>query len=97
MSSTELLLKKLDEAILDKDVEQTLACILVLKEQVKANAELIKTLTEPTVIRRLHEMLVEHLEVPPKLLLLGKRVPNRHRRAILFVQTMENGVRRVLK
>lgn len=86
-----------DEAIENKDGERTLLLVLELKELVRNDPLAIKWITEPTNINHIHEQLVEHLEVPQKAMRLRNPIPNRQRRAWLFVEALENGIRRVVK
>ena len=44
----------------------------------------------------MHELLVEHLAVPQKVMRVKDRSEHRQRRAYMFVEAMEHGVRRVL-
>lgn len=80
----------LKEVILKKNKNQTL---MVLESiETSLDDELIAQITQPNVITELHDLLVEHLGVNPKAMKLGKRIPLRKQRAILFLRAMKNGV-----
>ena len=86
----------LEATILKKDLVKTLAIVLELKEKLRGDPVAVKWITEPSNIKNLQEMLTEHLEIPAKLMMLKNKMPNRQKRAHMFVQAMENGLRRVL-
>ena len=86
----------LEETIKDKNAMKTLALVLELKAKVLTDAETIKWITEPANIKNIHDLLVEHLEVPPKMMMLKTKISHKQKRANLFVQAIENGVRKVL-
>ncbi len=83
----------LKEAIENGSKNQTMIVLDNLIENV--NEDIALHITDPATITKLHEMLVEHLGVNPQAMKLKQRVPNRMRRAILFLRAMRNGVDRV--
>ena len=83
---------KLKESILSKDKKAVLESLEQLREEIIVNDDTMSLITAPASITELHEMLVEHLSVNQRLMQLKNRVPNRKKRAMLFVQTMINGV-----
>ncbi len=87
-------IQKLKETILTKDSAAVLAALGELKNAINGNDALVDEITNPTVITELHNMQVEQLGVHPRMMMLRTRVPGRVRRAVLFVQAMENGVKR---
>lgn len=87
-------IENLKEAILSKDQAAVLESLAELKVALNGNTALVDQITSPPVITELHNMLVEHLGVHPRAMMLRARVPGRVRRAVLFVQAMENGVKR---
>ena len=83
--------------ILQSNATEVLSLLGNLREELNNNSALVQELTTPAVISELHRLLVEHLKVDPRAMMLKTRVPGRVRRAVLFVQAMENGVKRVVK
>ena len=96
MVSIETIIEKLKEAIVAKDKTRTLLLVLQLKESVATDLVAVKWITQPVNLKDIHDSLVEHLGVPPKAMMVKHRVPNQQRRGLLFVQAIENGVRRTL-
>ena len=88
------LVETLKSSIESNDKEGVILVLDKLEEQVaqKNNAELVKWVTEPQNITELHRMLIEHMNVIPRAMMLKTRVPNRYRRAFLFIKAMKNGV-----
>jgi len=94
--SVEVLTTMLYKTIEEKDIQKTLMLVTKLKEMVKADAEAVKWISEPANLTKLQAALVEHLDVPQKLMLIKGRVPHRQRRATLFMEAMEAAVRKVI-
>lgn len=94
--SIETITKKLFEAIEEKNAHRTLAFVLELKESVRTDPVAVKWIADPTNLKRVHDALVEHLDVPPKAMMIKNRIPHRQRRALMFVEGIENGVRRIV-
>jgi len=80
-------------AILTKDREKTVEALTALQLALPNDEESIARIIMPVVITELHQMLIDNLGVHPRAMLLKARVPNKNRRANLFVQAMINGVR----
>lgn len=89
------IIESLTTAIESKDKAQTLVVLDQLLLEVRTNMELVKYLTEPSVINKLHESLRTHLEINQRMLMLRAPVPSRGKRALLFAQVMHNAVSRV--
>lgn len=89
-------IQSLSLSILSKDAQATVQALEKLLNTVKSDSEAVKEITEPAVISSLHQQLIAAFDVPPRSMLLKARVPARVRRAILFVQAMQNGMRRVV-
>ena len=85
---------KLVEAIESKD-KVRINAIISMMEDCLPDPIAVKWITEPVNISNIHNKLVEHMGVHPKLLMLKTRVPNRNRRAGLFVQVLKNAMTRV--
>jgi len=94
--SIETLMDLLEDAVHEHDRLKTLALVLELKEIIKTDPVAVKWITEPANIKHIHEMLVDNLDVPAASMLVKNRVPHRQRRALLFVEGIINGVRRVV-
>lgn len=67
----------------------------VLYEVLLTDLEAVKWVSSPVNLTRLHTGL-ESIGVPRRLLMLRNRVPNQHRRAIMFVKAMSNGLSRII-
>ena len=95
-------MKVLTENFVEKieagDVEQALEAIDLIIEKLESleDEELRNEILNPTVITNLHELLVEHLSVPPRAMQLNRRFPNANTRAIMFARAMRNGIVRVM-
>lgn len=85
-------LNEIKDVIATKDKEAVLALLTEVKLETESNNDLMAELTTPEPLNELHDCLVEHLGVNPKLMKLRARVPNRRHRAVLYVQAMINGV-----
>lgn len=94
--SIEVIIAKLNEAIADKDGVRTLGFILKLKDAVRTDPKAVKWIADPSNLQALHTSLTENLGVPAKAMLLKNRIDNRQKRAHLFVEAIENGVRRTI-
>lgn len=88
-----MIIDTLKESILSKDKMKTEEVLTSMLEELNSNKDLVGIVTMPEVIAELHTLLIENLGVHPRSMLLKARVPNRNRRASLFVQAMLNGVR----
>lgn len=85
------------ESIRNKDAEKAYLLIEELKKKVKNDPEVVKWIVDPSTLKKIHSELVEHLDVPLKAMLIKNRVPHRQRRAVLFVEGISNGLKRVLE
>jgi len=86
-------IEKIKQSIAEKDKEKTITLFEELQAEMATDEDSVMSITSPRVITELHEMLIGHLGVHPRAMLLKARVPNRSRRANLFVQAMINGIR----
>ena len=68
----------------------------IIEKLESIDEELRNEILSPTVITNLHELLVEHLEVPPRSMMLNRRFPNANTRGIMFARAMRNGILRVI-
>lgn len=94
--SIETIATMLEQAIVNKDKVRTMSLIATMKEAVRTDPVAVKWLVDPGNISRIHELLEEHLEVPAKVMRVSGRAPNRQRRAYMFMEAIEHGVKRVL-
>lgn len=87
---------ELKEAIRNKDKELVKTLLEDTQSKIVAgDAETINALVTPVEITELHKLLTEHLEVPPKTMMVKGRITTRPRRAALFCRAMLNGLSRV--
>ena len=97
MDDIEVFENMLFESIRNKDAEKTYLLIEELKNKVKKDPEVVKWIVDPATLKKIHTELVEYLDVPLKAMLIKNRVPHRQRRAVLFVEGISNGLKRVLQ
>jgi hypothetical protein len=95
-------MKVLTENFIEKiesgNAEETLEAIDLIIEKLESleDEELRNEILTPDVITNLHELLIEHLSVPPRAMQLNRRFPNANTRAIMFARAMRNGIVRVV-
>lgn len=83
----------LKDAILSKNKDLVISELSSIKSQIENNTgDLAQLIVSPAVITELHNMLIDNLGVVRRTMQLRARVPHPHRRALLFVQAMINGV-----
>lgn len=95
-------MKVLTENFIEKietgDAEKALAAIDLIIEKLESleDEDLRNEILNPEIITNLHELLVEHLNVVPRMMQLNRRFPNANTRAIMFAKAMRNGIVRVM-
>lgn len=89
------LIDRLQASIESGNFPATLDALLELEHLVMNDVEYINWVTDPVNITGLHQSLITNMDIPHRLLLLKNRVPNKHRRAIMFVKIMYNAVKRI--
>jgi hypothetical protein len=94
--SIEVIAKLLEEAITNKDKTRTMTLVQMMKEEVRTDPVAVKWVVDPKNLTHLHDLLEENLGVPRKLMRVSGRSPNRQRRAYMFMDAMEHGVKRIL-
>jgi 2-phospho-L-lactate guanylyltransferase (CobY/MobA/RfbA family) len=94
--SVDVLTTMLFDTIEAKDINKTLMLVVHLKEKIKSDAVAVKWLSEPANLKRLHDALIEHLDIPQKVMLIKGRFPHRQQRALLFIEAIEGGIRKVI-
>jgi hypothetical protein len=84
--------ESLKRAITSGDKSATLKRLDEITDLIPMTPDLVIEMITPSVITELHELLIKHLEINPRLMMLRHRVPAQARRALMFVQAMRNGV-----
>ena len=96
MSKTEEVMDRLFVAISDKNVKQAREIVdSELAQMVIDDRETINWIAQPVNLTKLHNELMEHLEIPRKMLMLRNRVPSTHRRSVMFVKAISNALKRL--
>ncbi len=96
MSKTEEVIDRLFVAIGNKDVKQAREIVDgELAQMVIDDRETINWIAQPVNLTKLHNELMEHLEIPRKMLMLRNRVPSTHRRSVMFVKAISNALKRL--
>lgn len=77
-------------------------CALLKIEEFKKNmkdptigAEYVAWISEPSNLTKLHNSLIDNLQIPPRLLSIKRAQMPRARKVALLVQAMELAIRRV--
>ena len=84
------------EKIESGDAEKALAAIDMIIEKITEDEDLRNEILNPEVVTKLHELLIEHLNVAPRTMQLNRRFPNANTRALMFAKAMRNGIVRVM-
>ena len=92
-----VLLENFKEKIEEGDAEKALAALDLVIEKLPDDGDLITEILSPAIITELHELLIEHLAVPPRAMQLNRRFPNSKTRAVMFAKAMHNGISHVIK
>lgn len=92
-----VLLENFKEKIEEGDAEKALAALDLVIEKLPVDGDLITEILSPAIITELHELLIEHLAVPPRAMQLNRRFPNSKTRAVMFAKAMHNGISHVIK
>jgi hypothetical protein len=85
-------------AISSKDVQRSLTEVQQFKEKMRdatVGANFVMWITEPVNLTKVQKTLAEDLNVPPRLLAIRRSSMNRTQKAVLLVQAMELGIKRV--
>lgn len=94
--SIEIISKMLNEAIVAKDKIRVLTIVKMLSETIRKDPVAVKWFVAPSNLTGIHDLLVEHMDISPKMLMIKNRESNRQRRAFLMVQAMENAIKRAI-
>ena len=94
MSKIDELMPRIFAEIESKNIKETITLIDELYELVLHDKEAVAWLLQPVNITQLQNSLTEHFGIPRKMFMLRNRVPSAHRRAVMFVKAISNGVKR---
>lgn len=98
MSKIEDLTDRIFAAIDKRDIKTVRQLVdEELADLVVNDRETINWIAQPVNLTKLHNELMEKLDVPRNLLMLRHRVPSTHRRSVMFVKAISNGLKRVDK
>lgn len=92
--------KELLETIKSKDVQQTISKVQQYRECMRdasVGAEYVLWITEPVNLTSVHKALAEDLGVPPKVLAIRRGLMSRTQKAVLLIQAIEMGIKKVHK
>lgn len=92
-----VLIENFIEKIETEDADKALAAIDLIIDALPSDEDLIVEIIEPEIITKLHELLIEHLDVAPRAMQLTRRFPNRGTRAVMFARAMRNGIAHAAK
>lgn len=88
---------ELKEAIRSKEAEKARDLLQEMEEKVATgDMEVTNGVTQPSEITELHNLLTEHLGVPPRTMMVKGRITSRRGRAMLFCKAMRIGLERVM-
>lgn len=87
-----VLLENFKEKVIEGNAEKALAAIDLVIEKITTDAEMASEILQPVIITELHQLLIDHLSVPPKSMKLTRRFPNNKTRALMFSKAMRNGI-----
>ena len=95
MSKIEDLMERIFAAIDTQDVKAVRALVEnELAVMVMTDPETIKWIVLPVNLTKLHSQLTEKLNIPHRMFMLRNRIPSQHRRAVMFVKAISNGLAR---
>jgi len=86
--------------IKSKDAQQSLSKVQQYKEKMRdttVGVDYVTWITEPANLTLVHKTLAEDLGVPPRLLAIKRVAMSRTQKAVLLVQAIELGIKKVHK
>jgi hypothetical protein len=92
--------QELLETIKSKDAQQSITKVQQFREGMRdksVGAEYVLWITEPVNLTSVQKALAEDLEVPQRVLAIKRAVMSRTQKAVLLVQAMEMGIKKVHK
>jgi hypothetical protein len=94
MSNVENLMGRIFSSIENDDIKLTRTLVDELQELVLHDRDSIGWILQPVNITKFHTAIMQQYEIPRKMLMLRNRVPSAHRRAVMFIKAIANGLRR---
>lgn len=91
---------ELIETIKSKDARQSLSKIQQFREYMRdptVGADFVIWITEPANLTLVHKALADDLGVPPRVLAIKRMLTSRTQKAVLLIQAMELGIKKVHK
>jgi hypothetical protein len=88
------------DAIKSKDAQKSLSQVQQYKENMRdttVGVDYVTWITEPANLTLVHKALAEDLGVPPRLLAIKRMAMSRTQKAVLLVQAIELGIKKVHK
>lgn len=88
------------ETIRSRDVQETITKVQQYKEYMRdatVGADFVIWITEPVNLTMVHKALAEDLSVPPRVLAIKRVMMSRTQRAVLLLQAIELGIKKVHK
>lgn len=95
MENNKIYIKHVIECIESGDPNKAHNALIELGDLLLKDKSVAVMLASPPMITEVHKKLMEHLAIPDRLLLLRNRVPNVHRRAVMFNAIMIAAVKKV--
>lgn len=83
-----------------KDAQESLSQVQQYREMMKDTAvgvDYVTWITEPANLTLVHKALADDLDVPPRLLAIRRMNMSRTQKAVLLVQAIELGIKKVHK
>lgn len=88
-------LETLKENIKAKDKKACLETLNTMEGQLADDKELVDQIILPANINELYTMLIEVMGVKKRAIQLKNRIPNKGKRAFMFIQAMKNGLNKL--
>lgn len=90
--------KTLLDTINSKDAQQSMTQVQQFRESMKdatVGADYVSWITEPVNLTTVQKALADDLNVPHRLLMIRRVLMSRTQKAVMLLQAMENGIRKV--
>lgn len=91
---------ELVDVIKSKDARGSLSKVQQYREKMRdttVGVDYVMWITEPANLTQVHKALAEDLGVPPRILAIKRVSMTRTQKAVLLVQAIENGIKKVHK
>jgi hypothetical protein len=92
--------KELLETIKSKDAQNSISKVQQFREYMRdttVGVDFVTWITEPANLTLVHKALAEDLGVPPRVLAIKRVLMSRTQKAVLLVQAIELGIKKVHK